>query len=117
MPVSTAGRSATTAPVARLPEPDWSRAPWPAQRPGRSPRGWPHAVADSRPHPGAPWVNCAGTGPADRTPAYDGRAPRRAREDMAMTWDRRDVARGMDDLRAAVLSAAELSPQLAGLPS
>jgi RNA polymerase sigma-70 factor, ECF subfamily len=36
---------------------------------------------------------------------------------MAMTWDRRDTARGMDDLRVAVARALGLSPQLAGLPS
>jgi RNA polymerase sigma-70 factor (ECF subfamily) len=37
-----------------------------------------------------------------------------------MTWDRRhrrDTARGLDDLRAAVAGALGLSPQLAGLPS
>jgi RNA polymerase sigma-70 factor (ECF subfamily) len=36
---------------------------------------------------------------------------------MAMTWDGRGAARGLDDLRGAVVRALGLSPQLAGLPS
>jgi RNA polymerase sigma-70 factor (ECF subfamily) len=36
---------------------------------------------------------------------------------MAMTWDRRDTARGLDDLRAAVARALGIAPRLAGVPS
>jgi RNA polymerase sigma-70 factor, ECF subfamily len=36
---------------------------------------------------------------------------------MAMTWDRRHTARGLVDLRAAVVGALGLRPQLAGVPS
>jgi RNA polymerase sigma-70 factor, ECF subfamily len=36
---------------------------------------------------------------------------------MAMTWDRHDTARGLDDLRAAVTRALGLAPQPAGVPS
>jgi RNA polymerase sigma-70 factor (ECF subfamily) len=36
---------------------------------------------------------------------------------MAMTWDRHDTARGLDDLRAAVARALGLAPQPAGVPS
>jgi RNA polymerase sigma-70 factor (ECF subfamily) len=35
---------------------------------------------------------------------------------MAMTWERRDSARGLADLRAAVACALGVSPQLAGVP-
>jgi RNA polymerase sigma-70 factor, ECF subfamily len=37
--------------------------------------------------------------------------------ELAMTWDRHDTARGLDDLRAAVARALGVAPQPAGVPS
>jgi RNA polymerase sigma-70 factor (ECF subfamily) len=36
---------------------------------------------------------------------------------LAMTWDRHDTARGLDELRAAVARALGVAPQPAGVPS